>query len=169
MELAIAILIIAILITVSLSFFRGFYVFAKGGNGTRQLAAALHLARNIAIKSNEVVYFTIDLDKESYHAYRLDRSGEQAKAQAVVKKNNLPSHLSLVRITSAAGGSLEKGKVVLHLLPSGVGEDMAIYLGDNSEEIEATVVFNRYTGKATIHEGEMLHNLESPQWEEPEE
>ena len=53
--------------------------------------------------------------------------------------------------------------------PSGVAEELAIYLGDDETNIYSTLLFSRYTGEARVLPGEQRLDLQKPEWrDEPE-
>ena len=127
---------------------------------------AWFFVRNTAMKSNSITYFEIDLDKEKYRAYRLDRDKPGAPEKDFLNSVQLPESHSILAIASATGSRSEEGIIRLRFLPSGIGEEVAIYMGPKGETPKATIIYSRYGGKAKVHAGEVEHRLEDPTWEE---
>ena len=173
-ELAVVIIVIGILMSIAFSILSSSALFKSSKSEAKKLAAALMLARNAAVKSNTVIYFELNLDEEKYRAYRLQRSEDDENGNSKMEEKDLiesvdlaASH-SILGISTAFGGHIEEGLVKLRFLPSGLGEEAAIYLGPQSQTAEATVIYKRYEGKATVHPKEVKHELEKPDWQESE-
>ena len=80
-ELIIVVLIIAILLTVNLTFFRTIIATSSGRQVINELIGSMEIAKNVAIHSNQVVFFEFNLAANSYQAYRIQReSGEIVSA-----------------------------------------------------------------------------------------
>ncbi len=165
-EMAIVILVIGLLMAISLSMVRNFLFLGDVENAAKKFSKRLVFVRNAAIKSNQIIYFEIDLDKESYRAYRLDQDNPEGQEQVLLTKTTLPESHSIHTVSSPTGNRMSEGKVVIPFLPSGLADGMAIYFGPKNETIEATVIYHRYSGKATIHTKEADFNLEDSTWEE---
>ena len=167
-EIAIVILIIGTLMLLSLSLVRNASLFQTAKGEAKKLAEKLVFARNTAMLSNEVVFFEFDLDKESYTAYRLISGGQGSNTKkAFLQTTKLSNSNSLLAIASAMGSKRSEGIVKLYFFPSGLGEEVAIYLGPkDDEEIKATILYSRYGGKAKVYTEEIELNLEDPDWEE---
>ena len=166
-ETAVVILVVAILMGLSLSLVRHFALLSTTKSEAKKLADSLVFIRNAAIKSNTIIYFEFDLDEESYRAYRVEGSEEDLKEKILLKPVELSSSHSLIAISSATGSRNTEGKIKLSFLPSGLAEEVAIYMGPREErDTQATIIYNRYQGKASVHKGEKEHRLEDPTWEE---
>ena len=151
----------------SLSLVRHFALLSTTKSEAKKLANSLVFVRNTAMKSNTIIHFEFDLDKEIYRAYRLDRSSQELKEKIFLKPVELPASHSLIAIASAMGNRSTEGKIKLRFLPSGLAEELVIYMGPDAENsIEATIIYSRYQGKALVHQGEVEHRLEDPTWEE---
>lgn len=129
------------------------------------LARHMSAARNTAIKSNRLVLFEFDFEEDEYQAYTFNRESGELKKDVLIETTGL----RLAAIASASGKRNTDGKLTLRMQPSGVTEETAIYLGADETEVYATLLFSRYTGRATVKTGEVRPELEQPQWKhEPE-
>ena len=129
------------------------------------LRDSMVLSRRAAIKSNQTVYFEFDLTEDTYRSYRYDRVEGELKEKELLSKRELSSSNSLVSIAVATGDRITEGKLTIPILPAGVAEELAIYLGPDPD-IRSTVIFSRYGNKAEVKDGEVEHNLENPAWEQ---
>ena len=160
-------MIISILMGLSLSLVRHFALLSTTKSEAKKLADSLVFARNTAMKSNTIIHFEFDLDKNSYRAYRLDRSSQELQEKTFLKPVQLSASHSLIALASAMGNRITEGKIKLRFLPSGLAEELVIYMGSDKEaKIEATIIYSRYQGKTWVHKGEVEHRLEDPNWEE---
>lgn len=167
MESAVVILILAILMGLSLSLVRHFAFLSTTKSEAKKLADSLVFVRNSAMKSNTLIYFEFDLDKELYRAYHLVASSQELKEKIFLKPVHLSASHSLIAIGSALGNRSSEGIIKLRFLPSGLGDELVIYMGPSDRRsVEATIIYSRYQGKARVYKGEKEHRLEDPAWEE---
>ncbi len=174
-EMALVILVIGLLMGISLSLVQSLALLRTSKGEAKKLAASLMQAKNAAVKSKQAVYFEINLDEESYRAYRISQrlaasqeKEEEKKTQekAFIKRTQLSEAHSILYVQPAVGDEITNGLLKLRFLPSGLGEEIAIYLGPDSGSVEATVIYEKYTGKAFVYTGEKEHRLEQEGWEE---
>lgn len=166
-EMAVVIMVIAMLMSMSLSILSNFKSLMTTSEGAaKKLASALQLARKTAVKSGQTVYFEFDLDEESYRAYRLNRNATETSAKVFLGPVKLSNSYSLQAVASVMGNRNTKDKIKVSFSPNGIGEEIAIYLGEDGGEVEATVIYSRYSGKATVYTEEIEHDLSDPSWEE---
>ncbi len=165
-EMAVVLLVISILMGVSLSLVSNLALFSTSKGEANKIADSLVFARNASMKSNTILHFEFDLDKERYRAYTLDRTSEELKEDVLLEQVKLPASHSLLAIRSAVGNEIKEGKVTLRFLPSGLAEEIVIYMGPKKGNIEATIIYSRYKGKATVHKNRIEHQLEDDSWEE---
>ncbi len=152
--------------SLSVSLLRGLRVFRDRSDESTALASQLSFARNAAIKSNQTVYFEIDLDSQSYYAYKMKRSEEKVSRHPVLKKTTLPPSNIIVSVVSPFTSSKETGIIRLPFLPSGLAEEIIIYMGKNSSDIHSTIIYQRYSSKASVFKGKKEYHLEDEEWEE---
>ncbi|MCB1317443.1 MAG: hypothetical protein KDK27_15880 [Leptospiraceae bacterium] len=172
-EQAIVLLVIAVLMTVFMGVMITNNPFESTEDEAKKVAGHLTLIRNAAVKSNRVVIFIIDLDEDFYAAYYDERSRyregvDDAEDESDVERDYIlePTDAAIRYIGTPTGKRIEQGRVTIHFLPNGVGEELALYLAEEDEEIQNTVIFSRYTGEAIVREGEVEHNLENREWRE---
>ncbi len=164
-EQVIVLLVLGILLVIFIPLLSEFTFLQSSEDQAGNLARHLTAARNTAIKANRLVYFEFDLDEDSYNAYTYDRESSELKKEPLIDET--PARL--VAIASANGKKITEGKVTLKMQPSGVAEELAIYLGSSESEIYATMLFSRYTGEARVETEEVLVDLKKPEWRhEPE-
>ncbi len=129
------------------------------------LRDALVFSSRSALKSNQTIYFEIHIDENKYRAYRFDRTGSKPKEEELLAPRSLSASNSIVGIAVSTGARITSGKVTIPFSPSGMGEEVAIYIGPKPQ-ISATVIYSRYGGDAKVEQGEAEHNLENPAWKE---
>ena len=159
------ILVMGILLVIFIPIISEFTFLQSSEDQATNLARHLSASRNTAIKSNRLVYFEFNLDEDTYNAYTYDRESAELKKEPLIEETSI----RLAAIATANGSQITEGVVAVKLQPSGVAEEMAIYLGDDEASIHATLLFSRYTGEARVEPGEVEQDLERPQWShEPE-
>ncbi len=159
------ILILAILTGIFISLIDNLAFLKSSRDEAEILRDTLIFSRQAAVKSDQTIYVEFDLDEEEYRSYRMDRSGEKAEEESVVKKRTLSSSNSLVAVATSDGHRIKEGRVTLVISPYGEGEELVFYLGTEME-VKASVVFEKYGGSVRIYPGEIEHNLENPAWRE---
>ncbi len=164
-EIAIVILVIAILMGVVGSMISSIAFLKTSKDEATLLKDSLIFSKRAAIKSNQVVYFEINLDEDYYRAYRMDRSEGEVKEVDMLTKHSPGGFNSLVAVSPPAGARITSGKLTIPFTPEGLAADMAIYIGPKPE-IRATVLYSRYGNEVKVVNGEAEHNLEMPGWKE---
>lgn len=164
-EQVIVIMVMGILLVIFIPIISEFQFLQSSEDQAGNLARHLSASRNTAIKANRLVYFEFDLDKDSYHAYTYDRESSELKKDPLIEETSA----RFAAIAAANGTKITEGKIVLTMQPSGVAEELAIYLGDDETNIYSTLLFSRYTGEARVLPGEQRLDLQKPEWrDEPE-
>ncbi|MEQ9362935.1 MAG: hypothetical protein RIF32_01755 [Leptospirales bacterium] len=159
-EQVIVLLVLGILLVIFLPLLSEFTFLQSSEDQAGNLARHLSAARNTAIKANRLVYFEFDLDEDTYSAYTYDRESSELKKEPLIDETSA----RIVAVAAANGKKITEGKITLKMQPSGVAEEMAIYLGAGEGEIYATMLFSRYTGEARVETDEVLVDLKKPEW-----
>ncbi|MCR9144559.1 MAG: hypothetical protein NXI24_20135 [bacterium] len=159
-EQVIVILVLGILLAIFMPLLSEFTFLQSSEDQAGNLARHLSAARNTAIKANRLVYFEFDLDEDIYSAYTYARESSELKKEPLIEETSA----RLVGVAAANGTKITEGKITLKMQPSGVAEEMAIYLGSSEDEIYATMLFSRYTGEARVEPEEVLVDLKRPEW-----
>ncbi len=172
-EMATVILVISVIMGILISIISSLSILNTSEGEAEKLAQALSFARRAAVGSNQPVYFEIDIDSNSYEAYRIDRSpSDQAPAdgeESEVKKNyilnpyKLGTFQSIVKLQLGTGSVREEGKVLVPFSP--YAEDFAVFIGSGGD-VAKTVHYRKYLGKAAVMNGEQPVTLEKPSWRE---
>jgi len=164
-ELSIVILVMGIIMAVLGNMLSNIAFLKTSDDEAVILKDSLIFCRRSAIKSNQIVYFELNISESWYRAYRFNRQEEELKEEEVLKKHELSGFNSLVGVNPGMGSRITSGKVTIHFTPDGMAEEMAIYIG-NPPEIKRTVFFSRYAGIAEIKENEAENKLINDQWKE---
>lgn len=164
-EILVVITVIGILIAVISSIIGNIAFLQTANDETQLLRDALLFSRSAAIKSNQTVYFEFDLDKNSYQSYRIKRSEGKIERDYLLKKKELAASNSIVAIALASGTRITSGKIGIPFSPEGIAEEMAIYIGTESE-IKFTLLYSRYGHNVRIAKGEEEHKLTDDNWYE---
>jgi Tfp pilus assembly protein FimT len=159
-EQVIVILVMGVIIAIFIPVISEFTFFQSSEDQAGNLARHLSASRNTAIKANRLVYFEFNLDEDKYSAYTYDRESSELKKEPLIDE----TPIRLAAIASANGTKITKGVITLTLQPSGVAEELAIYLGEDEHTIHATLLFSRYTGEARVEPGEVNQELQKPEW-----
>ena len=164
-EMSIVIVVVMITLMMLGSIASNFAVLKSSKDEAEILRDSLVFCRRAAIKSNQTSYLELDLDEETYRAFRYMRNEGELKEKVFLKKRTLSGFNSLVSIAVATGSRIKSGKVTIPFSPQGAAEELAIYLGEEGN-IKATVIYSRYGQEAIFEKGEIEHNLENPGWKE---
>ncbi len=159
-EQIIVILIIGVLLAIFAPIVTEFTFLQTSGDQASNLGRSLMASRAKAIKSNEMLYFEFNLDDKEYRSYTYEREDGELKESVHIEKTS-------ARIAAVAAGNgkrVVEGKFTVRFLPSGVGEELCVYLGPSDLEIESTLIFSRYGGDFRTEPGEYEPELEKPQW-----
>lgn len=159
-EQIIVILIIGVLLAIFAPIVTEFSFLQTSGDQASNLGRALAASRAKSIKSNEMIYFEFNLDEKQYRSYSYERQDGELEESVHIEKTD-------ARIAAVAAGNgkrVVEGKFTVRFLPSGVGEELSVYLGPSDLEIESTLVFSRYGGEFHTEPGEYEPELEKPQW-----
>lgn len=159
-EQVIVLLVLGVLLVIFIPILSEFTFLQSSEDQAGNLARSLSASRNTAIKANRLVYFEFDLDEDTYNAYTYDRESSELKKEPLIQETSA----RLAAIASANGTKITEGKITIKMQPSGVSEEMAIYLGSDESNIYATMLFSRYTGEARVETGEVLVDLKKPEW-----
>ncbi len=164
-EMSIVIVVIMITLLMLGSIASNFTFLKTSTDEAEILRDSLVFCRSSAIKSNQTSYLEIDLDQESYRAYRFMRTDGKLVEKDFLSKRTLSGFNSLASVAVATGKRITSGKITVPFSPEGVAEELAIYIGDEGN-IKATVIFSRYGQEALVKKGEFEHNLENTGWKE---
>lgn len=159
-EQVIVLLVMGILLSVFASLIASTDLFQSETDQAETLSGQFWFCRSKAIKSNITVRFVFDLNEDSYRAYYIDRDQEEPTEVELVEPTDLPMR----GIQVQGGARVTEGPVLISFLPDGVADQVAVFLGEDDEEIQATVVLSRYLNEAHIFEGEHEMDL-SQSWE----
>jgi hypothetical protein len=153
-------------------------VFNTSETEAEKLTQALIHARNSAVSSNQVVYFELNIDKNSYEAYRIDRSAEpddesffknpdkkEIKKNYVLSEYKMGTFQSILKLQLGSGRIQETGSITVKFSPYGYAEDFAVFIG-SSGNVNKTVHYKKYLGRAVILPDEQILTLEKPEWKE---
>lgn len=154
-EVSIVLLILTTVMGLLLGMLRSFSSLRSAQDEGEALAQAYTMARRTAIMSGETVYLELNLDEETYHAYRMERKGQEVQKEIFLKERTLSSRNSLVAIVSPLGGRITAGVVTLPFYSYGRTEEVSIHLGEESS-IKRTVHFPAFGVVGRIEEGETL-------------
>lgn len=148
-EQVVVVMIVGLLMSMTLSSLSNI-IFPTSEDDADKLKASLIYSYQTALIKNQTVIVEIDLEKNQYKAYRLERSDE-----GIEKKELLNVNMSseVVHITDIRGIKYEEGIIKIPFTYSGVSEDFNIHLGNNGT-IRKTVQLYRYNGKVKIKNGE---------------
>jgi len=130
------------------------------------LKSVMNACRSAALKSNQVVILEFDLDENTYRAFRYMRAEGKLVEKNFVKKRTLSRSNSLAGIRVSGGEKRTEGKVRLEYRPEGGAEEIAVYLGPGSEQIQKTVLQSRYGIDVSILEGVAASGYEDNEWKE---
>lgn len=160
-EIVVVMMVMAIILLIFIPLTSGIFTRFSERDQASQLGAHLIFCRNAAIKSNRTVYFRIDLGEKKYRAWTLEREGATVKERGLVNE----TAINVAALSAAYGERLRDGAVVVNFLPSGVGEELAVYFGEG-DNITQTLLFSRYTGEMKVVQGEAPLMADAPDWKE---
>ncbi len=165
-EMALVILIVGILMSLVLTMVRYAVSFRDAESEAKKLASILEFSKNAAMTSNETIQLEIDMKNQKYKGYRATRASEGRGAKEIIPEVKLGESYSIMGIRISQGSLQKEGTFSLRFSPTGLSDEVSIYFGPKHGRIEWTVYLSRYSGSALIEKGEMIHNLEDPNWEE---
>lgn len=158
-------IVMGVLIAMLSSIISSFTFIKTADDEATLLMKSMELCRRAAIKSNQTTFLELNLDEESYQAYRLERTEDQVKKDIFLKEKKLGESNSLVAVSLANGARIEKGTIRIPFSPEGVAEQMAVYMGE-PDNIKVTVFYSRYGNESRIIEGEAENNLVDDEWKD---
>ena len=164
-EVMVVMFVMSTLTIVLISLISNFAFLKSTRDEATLLRDALNFCRTAAIKSNQAVYLEFNLDENSCEAFRFSRSDGKLSRDNILSKKELATGNALVAIAVGGGVRIEQGKLMVSFSPDGVGEELAIYMGDKPE-ISQTLIFSRYGQQSKIEAGEVKIELEDDEWEE---
>ncbi|MBI3395197.1 MAG: hypothetical protein HY042_05135 [Spirochaetia bacterium] len=165
MEMVVVIAVIGLLLGVMASIGSNIALLKTSTDEAEILRDSLVFSSRAALKSNQIVYFEININDNSYRAYRMDRSEATAKENELLKPHSLSVFNGIVAVATATGNRISSGKVTVPFSPDGTGEELAIYIG-NKPSISATVLYSKYGSDARVEKKEVTKTLENPGWKE---
>jgi len=164
-ETAVVLLVISILLGFLSSLLSNFSLFRSTESEAETLKNSLIFCAGAALKSDQTVYFELNIDENFYVAYRIDRSGSEMKKDPVLNERRLSASNSIVDVYIPSGNRLRTGSLVIPFAADGSAEEIAIHLGADPQ-IDYTVMLSRYGMDARVYPGDVFQNLQDPNWKE---
>lgn len=154
-EMAVIMIVMGIITAIMLPLMSNMFLSMSEKKKAKQLAVVLGQARNMAIGHNSELIFEFDLKADAslddtYEGFLIDRSSGSLKREPKIRQ----TAIELIGVRSSNGAMIDKGKVAIRFLPSGVAEQTTMIVGDNPSRPEAIVVLDRYLGTARVFEKE---------------
>ncbi|MCB1172398.1 MAG: GspH/FimT family pseudopilin [Leptospiraceae bacterium] len=152
-EMAVVIIVIGLIAVIMMPLTADVFLSLSDTKKAKQLAVLLDHARNTAISRNADITLEFELssdpdESDAYTGYVMDRESDSAEKKVIFERTSI--HLGGIR--SVGSPLIDKGKVQLVFLPSGVSEQAWFYVGDREDQPEAVVVLDRYLGTARVFE-----------------
>lgn len=144
-EMVVVLLLIGAIMAIMIPLLSGMINAVSTTKQARNMSGHLRNARNIAIGKNREVVFELDLDHDSYRAV-CQALDEDEDEHCGIKPISIP----LAGVRPMGGSEQMHGIYRIHFQPGGVGEQLVILVGDNSDHPEAIVELNRYLGHARV-------------------
>ncbi len=133
-----------------------------------KLKAGLVFSYRTAQISNCTVMFEIDMENNTYQAFKILRDESGVKEKKILK-GKLPNNNRVVDITDIRGIKFENIKFRIPFTHNGVSEDYNIHIGSDSTSIKKTVLLYRYNGKVFVKNGEANRKITVNQAKETSE
>jgi prepilin-type N-terminal cleavage/methylation domain-containing protein len=108
--------------------------------------------------SNCTVIFEVDMENNSYRAFKVLRDDTGVKEKKIIQ-GKLPSNNRIVDITDIRGIKFENIKLRIPFTHNGVSEDYNIHIGSDSTSINKTILLHRYNGRVFIKNGEVNRKI----------
>ena len=164
-EMSVVLFVLTILTYLFSSFLSNLSIFKSTEDEAQLLKKSIQFCTQTAILSNEVIYLELNLDEESYRAYRMERSGDGVKEEEIIHTRSLSGFHSIVAVTVSGGGRVNEKKITIPFAPDGVTQEVAVYMGPDPV-VNYTILIRKYGTRVDIEEGEASTNLGNPEWEE---
>lgn len=133
-----------------------------------KVKAGLVFAYRSAQISNCTVMFEIDMENNTYKAFKILRDESGVKEKKILQ-GKLPTNNRVVDVTDIRGIKFENIKLRIPFTHNGVSEDYNIHIGSDSTSINKTVLLHRYNGKVFIKNGEVNRKITVNQAKETSE
>ena len=164
-EVSVVLLVLTVLTYLMSSLLSNMSIFKSTEGEAELLKKSMLFCSQTASISNEVIYLELDLDDESYRAYRMERSDEGAKEEEIIHKRSLSNFHSIISVSVSGGGRINEKKLTIPFAPDGIAQELAIYLGPDPE-VNNTILLRKYGSHVDIVQGEATMILDNPEWEE---
>lgn len=119
---------------------------------------ALQFCYKNAIIHNSAVMLRVDLENNTYTAFRLVRT-ESGLVEKKILAAKLSNFSRIMDIEDIRGIKQESGIVNIPFTYTGISEDYNIHFG-NEDEIVKTVINFRYNGRTLVRDGEVHRTVE---------
>ena len=164
-EMALVILILGILMSITIPLIQYSSIFKSSENEAKKLANLLGFSKNAAMKSNEGIQIDIDLKNQKYAGFRLERTNEKVERKEIIPTVQLNNNYSIIGVRLGNNDLVREDSISIRLTPDGQSDEICIYMGPKSGKIEWTIYLSRYSSKAVMEKGEVIHLLEDPNWD----
>ncbi|MEM7181830.1 MAG: prepilin-type cleavage/methylation domain-containing protein [Spirochaetota bacterium] len=148
-EQVVVVMIVGMLISMTMSSLMNLINPSAEDDADKLKASFIYCYQTARIK-NQTVILELDIEKNSYQAFRLNRGDEGIDKKKLL---DVSMAIDIVHVTDMRGIKYEAGKLKIPFTYSGVSEDYNIHLGSGGE-IKKTVQLYRYNGRVVLKNGE---------------
>jgi general secretion pathway protein H len=152
-EMVVVVSIIGFLLAIVGASIKGF-IRPSSKSISEKLKASLVYSYRAALVSNCTVVFDIDMELDKYTAYKIIRDEVGVKEKKILE-GKLPKNNRVVDIVDLRGVKFENMKVRIPFTHSGISADYNIHIGEDSTNIDKTILLYRYNGKVIVKNGEV--------------
>jgi general secretion pathway protein H len=151
-EIVVVVSIIGVLLAIVGSSISGF-IRPSAKSIADKLKASMQYAYRVAMVNNCTVGFDIDMEKNTYTAFKILRDENGLKEKKILE-GKFPANNKVVDITDIRGIKFENSKFRIPFTHSGISGDYNIHIGE-AGSIQKTVLVYRYGGKVLVKNGEV--------------
>ena len=151
-ELIIVVAVIGFLFTITAVSIKNFIV-PSSKDTSAIVQSSLIFAYNHALLNHKTVFFQLDMEKQEYQVFRVEREDDGIREEPITKVVSLPFNNHIFAIVDFGGRKKTEGIIRIPYSHDGTSWDVTLLMGEEGSVSKSIQVY-RYGGKVYIKNGE---------------